>query len=323
MTNGNPLVSIVITTRNRPEDVLRAVASCMAQDYQPLEVVVYDDCSERDIAGLVQGAFPGVRVFRGQAPVGLIVLRNCGFREAAGKYVVSIDDDAYFTDHGIVRRTVELMEKDASIGSVAIPYIEPLERQALSSLQVKNHAKPMEELRSYVGCSHALKRELALELNGYREFFFQQGEERDLAIRIYAAGYRIVLGDSAPIVHEVSPNRDPRARRFGMRNTLLCDFLNMPLRLALPLMLIHAFKMARYRATWKTFPGNLGRAALALMACPAFWQHRTPAPAAIVRHWLKLRSHGPSLPEGGILPTPCGYTSQEQERLRSVMGSDR
>ncbi|MGE0375457.1 MAG: glycosyltransferase family 2 protein, partial [Planctomycetaceae bacterium] len=41
----NPAVSIVISTRNRRDDVVRAVASSLSQHYEPFEVLLYDDAS--------------------------------------------------------------------------------------------------------------------------------------------------------------------------------------------------------------------------------------------------------------------------------------
>lgn len=306
MTPDRPPVSIVITTRNRPVELQRAVRSCLAQDYRPLELIVYDDASEMDMAKVLGAEYPEVRVVRLDQPAGYIVLRNRGFREAAGKYVFSLDDDAYYTDAATVRAVVNLLESDAHIAGAAIPYLESADRIALSSLRAPRTAAPGDKVRSFIGCAHALRRQAVLEAGGYREFFIHQGEERDLSIRLYAAGYHIVMAGSAPIVHDVSAVRDHRLRRFGVRNTMLFDFLNLPLRYGVPLMIYHGMKMTVYRARLRDLPGRVLVAVKAFCETLTFWRQRSPVPADLVRPYFRMPTHGPRLPADGILPPPCG-----------------
>ena len=58
------LASICIVTRNRKADLLRALGSCLAQSYRPLEVLVFDDASTDGTEQDVLARFPQVRYFR-------------------------------------------------------------------------------------------------------------------------------------------------------------------------------------------------------------------------------------------------------------------
>lgn len=49
MQTANPLVSVVIPTRNRPNLLLRAIQSALTQTYQQLEIVVVIDGSRTSL----------------------------------------------------------------------------------------------------------------------------------------------------------------------------------------------------------------------------------------------------------------------------------
>src|SRR5438874_303163 len=58
-----PTATIIIPTKNRKDDLKRALASCMAQTVQ-VEIIVMDDGSTDDTAEMVRQEFPGVSLHR-------------------------------------------------------------------------------------------------------------------------------------------------------------------------------------------------------------------------------------------------------------------
>ena len=284
--------TIVIVTRNRCEDVLRAVRSAVVQEYAPLEVVVYDDASTDRTTELIRREFPDVHVTRNEEQVGYIVLRNRGFREGVGDVVFSIDDDAYFTNPDTVGRTMGLFAKHSRVAAVALPYVEP---STSGRGRVMTGVLSSSQIRGYVGCAHAIRRSVALELGGYREFFVHQGEERDLAIRMRNAGYQIIYGDTPPIVHTYSPKRDHEALSFyGFRNTLLFDILNVPQPYAAGRFAIDAFNLLRYKLSVRTLPSRIGYLLRSLGDCAKYLRLRDPVSRACYREHRALPSHGPT-----------------------------
>lgn len=285
--------SIVITSRNRCSDVLRAVASCRAQIGVRLEVLVYDDNSEDDTVEALKAHFPECRVFASRERTGYIVNRNRGFVDAKGRIVFSLDDDAYFSDPGIVADIVRWFD-DESIGAVAIPYIEPLNRRSHSSLQKPVTLASGAEVRSYVGCAHAVRRSAANAMNGYREFFVHQREEAEFCLRLRSAGWKIVLGQSRPIVHMVSPKRETdRVFYYAGRNLILAEALNAPMPEGLVRSAIAAVGFVRYRFTWRHLPLRLRALWSGVMDAIRFRHLRKPVTHEIYRKHCSLSSHGP------------------------------
>jgi GT2 family glycosyltransferase len=87
-----PAVSVVIPTFNRARTVVRAVESVLAQTVPVLEVIVVDDGSDDDTAGICSAMPAPVRYVR-QRNAGPAAARNRGMRETRGEYVAFLDSD--------------------------------------------------------------------------------------------------------------------------------------------------------------------------------------------------------------------------------------
>ncbi len=86
----DPLLTIVIPTRNEAKNIAKCVASFdKARDEEWCEVLVVDNASDDGTAALAEGC--GVRVIA-QGPE-RSAQRNRGWREAAGRYVCFMDAD--------------------------------------------------------------------------------------------------------------------------------------------------------------------------------------------------------------------------------------
>ncbi|MDJ0648659.1 MAG: glycosyltransferase family 2 protein [Xenococcaceae cyanobacterium MO_188.B19] len=83
-------MSIIIPTYNRPQLLLRAVNSALAQTIEDFEVIVVDDCSKEPVD---LPEHPRLRIIRLSKNQGGSAARNIGIREAKGKLVTFLDDD--------------------------------------------------------------------------------------------------------------------------------------------------------------------------------------------------------------------------------------
>ncbi len=218
-----PLVSVMIATRNRKALLSRALASVYKQDYPGIEVLIVDDASSDGTTDYVRGQYPEARLFRCEENRGLIVARNLMMREARGEYIVSLDDDAYFVNEDAISNVIRRMRQEPEIGVVTFRIQRSEARRA-----IKRTAGRYAHL--FVGCGHCIRKAVIERIGYYREFFFHQGEETDLSLRVLDGGYRILSFPSAVVVHEESliardVNRVPTYR---IRNLLLCHWINVP-----------------------------------------------------------------------------------------------
>lgn len=92
----NPLVSVVIPTRNRRQRVAAAISSAQGQTVADIEIIVVDDASTDDTDALLAelaARDPRVRSFRQPEPAGAPRARNRALDEARGRFVAFLDDD--------------------------------------------------------------------------------------------------------------------------------------------------------------------------------------------------------------------------------------
>lgn len=89
---GNlPIVSVVVCTKDRPEDLLRCLKSLCKQTYPRIEIIVVDNASTGDHTRKIAES-QGVRYVR-EDRKGLDFARNRGIRESSGSFVAFADDD--------------------------------------------------------------------------------------------------------------------------------------------------------------------------------------------------------------------------------------
>jgi glycosyltransferase involved in cell wall biosynthesis len=110
-----PLVSVILPTKDRPALLQDALASLVAQDYPHWEAIVVND-GGADITTLAQAADPQgrVRVIAHATSRGLPAARNTGLEQARGEIICYLDDDdLYRQDH--LATVVAAMRQGAAV----------------------------------------------------------------------------------------------------------------------------------------------------------------------------------------------------------------
>jgi GT2 family glycosyltransferase len=113
---GEPVVSVIVPTRNRPELLSRALASVQSQSHRPVELIVVDDASDTPIVPDVSGF--DVEVVRRPEATGPSAARNAGVAAARGTYVCFVDDDDTLTPDAL-RQCVDRLQADPNMAAVA------------------------------------------------------------------------------------------------------------------------------------------------------------------------------------------------------------
>lgn len=243
-TLSAPSATVVVTTKDRRDELPRALDSVLAQDAEP-EVLVIDDGSSDGTADMVRNAYPGVRLHRNEQSVGLIAARNMAAEMASGDVLVSIDDDAAFSTPYVVSQTLRDISAPA-IGAVSIPHADVMRPDGKRT----ERAPDGEEIwvtAVFVGTAYAIRRDVFLGLGGFRGDFVHQGEEADLCLRLLDAGWWCRVGRSDMIEHFESAQRNlDRMELYGRRNELLHVWANVPWPWTVPFMAVYAAKALRH-----------------------------------------------------------------------------
>ena len=91
---NNPLVSVIITTYQRPDYALRAIKSALAQTYQNKQIYIIEDGGETALEQqLAELKLPNVIYIAHKQNMGLAAARNTGIKCSEGDYVAFLDDD--------------------------------------------------------------------------------------------------------------------------------------------------------------------------------------------------------------------------------------
>jgi GT2 family glycosyltransferase len=98
---NNKTVSIVICTRNRPEQLARCLQSLQNLSQQPHEIIVVDNAPVDD-ATMQVAKIAGVKYVKEPRP-GLSIARNTGIRYSTGEIIAFTDDDVVVHPDWIIR----------------------------------------------------------------------------------------------------------------------------------------------------------------------------------------------------------------------------
>ena len=118
-----PLVSIIITTYNRSELLIRALNSVVNQTYENIEILVIDDASIDNTSTVVTKYikdYTNIIYIQKEMTTGANDSRNIGIKRASGTFIAGLDDDDEFSINRIARFVEEYDSKYAFLSSLSI-----------------------------------------------------------------------------------------------------------------------------------------------------------------------------------------------------------
>ncbi|MDB2283295.1 glycosyltransferase family 2 protein [Halorubrum ezzemoulense] len=207
-----PLVSYIIATYNRREDLCDCLESIVEQSYDRQEIIVVSnsDKPEADLFG-AGGKFGDVDVKFVHTPTrqGVPEARNSGFEIGSGDIYVTVDDDAVLTTQDVTTHVVNEFLTTPELGAIAFRSknadsgeVQAYEFPHRDETRPKNYAF---ETTYFIGVANAIRSEALDRAGQYPEDFEYGFEELDLAFRILDAGYRIRYVPKACVRHKESP----------------------------------------------------------------------------------------------------------------------
>jgi GT2 family glycosyltransferase len=222
----NPLITILITTKDRPDDLRRTLRELHLQDYPSVETIVIDDGSAERLEPVVREEWPTAVYIRESDSCGCPQRRSEGFLIAKGDYIVELDDDSAPVAPGALSLAVAYMEDHPKVGILGFHICN-------SPVLPKDYAQPDAKYASnFVGCGALFRTAAVRQVGGYRAFFEGEWEESEYGLRMLKAGWSIRFFPEVLIHHRVSPlqRRSVRSWSRAFRNKLWAMVIHYPAR---------------------------------------------------------------------------------------------
>ena len=112
----DPLVSVIVTTKNEERHIGACLGSVVQQSIPPLEIILVDNFSKDKTTEIAKQY--GTKIFQ-QGPE-RSAQRNYGVEKAQGKYILYLDADMRLTSK-VIEECVNYCEKDNTICGIYIP----------------------------------------------------------------------------------------------------------------------------------------------------------------------------------------------------------
>ena len=197
--------SIIIPTYNRKELLRGCLASCLAQEHPPHEIIVVDDASPDDTSVMVRAEFPKIISLRLERNSGPATARNRGIATAGGDIIVFTDDDCILPPEFLSRLADGYRDHPEIAGAGC--YLEASD-ELLSHNSYAQYDYYMTHtvygfgpepvlggLECPAGGTHSMsyRTHVLAEVGGFDELFTSPGgEDMDLKIRVVARGYNLL-----------------------------------------------------------------------------------------------------------------------------------
>jgi HAD superfamily hydrolase (TIGR01662 family) len=196
-------VDVVIPTIGRPSLVRLLDALASTQGPRPANITLVDDRRDRR-RPLDIGAHPHVTVLAGRA-AGPAAARNSGWRFGSAEWAAFLDDDVLIGPRWLEELAADLAAVDGDVGG----------SQGVLKVPLPADRRPTDWERNVAGLATAkwatadmAYRRAALAAVGGFDHRFPRAyrEDSDLAIRVQAAGFRLVTGKRT-VSHPVPPTK--------------------------------------------------------------------------------------------------------------------
>ncbi len=297
-----PLVSVLIVTWNRREDVLETVQSVYDQAYPSFEVIVVDNGSTDGTVEAVRQAFSAVRLVALDRNMGISSGRNAGIRVARGDFIFCLDSDAS-PDPDAISNLVRKFQAEPQVGvinsKIVNAYTNTLDNGPGWVYTEKQKAKQDTEFLSFNFSEGgaAVRKAVFDQVGPFWDLLFFGCEGQELSLRVWDAGYKVLYYPKAIVYHRASPQArvaDAERDYLFFRNSLYIYIARYPWWVLLwyaPL----KTAVALVRSSKRGYLRRILRALLdVLRQLPVLLEERRPIRSETARLILKMqRQHGP------------------------------
>jgi GT2 family glycosyltransferase len=281
-------LSVMITTKNRIEDLRRTYNALQQLDPPPMEVLITTDGCTEDVVAAVKEELPEARLFVNEIGLGSVASRDRMMREAQGDLVLALDDDSYPEELDCIARIVPRFEQQPNLAVLHFPQRTDEYPETLAQTDFGQERLT----RTFPNSGAVLRRSTYLRLAGFEPRFFHAYEEPDYALQCVAAGYDVLFSPVITIRHHYSRQaRDEiRIHHRHARNELWSTLMRCPLPFALGILTWRVLSQFRYacKRGWSWVVREPVWWGQALAGIPFCLRKRRLVSWASYKRWLRL-----------------------------------
>lgn len=224
MREGYPLVSIIVLNYNSKKFIQTCIESILQSCYPDFEVVLVDNNSNDGSLELVRTIFGNdkrIRIICNMENYGYAKGNNIGIKHAKGDYVVIINPDVRIDDRLWLKKLVDVMLTDESIG-IAAPSILSYDSENVQatgmgflypfcsvfalhknwsySALLKKCPRPFPVFVAGGECM-IVRKDLLDRIGLFDATYFMYYEEVDLCWRAWIGGFRVIAVPTSVVHH--------------------------------------------------------------------------------------------------------------------------
>ena len=209
-----PSVSVIVSTRNRPEHIVQCVQSVLASPDSDFELVVVDQSDTDESRRIVEAAVSDDRLrWVSTKTKGLSISRNIGVKSARAPVIAFTDDDCRVSPDW-VSGLRDLFATDREAALVFGRVLRSAKEASGGFAAEFDPAEPREYRGSFphvleawgIGANMTLRREVLNRIGPFDPALgagalFRAGEDADITIRVIAAGFKLLHVSGATVTH--------------------------------------------------------------------------------------------------------------------------
>ncbi|WP_293870258.1 glycosyltransferase [Flavobacterium sp.] len=217
-------ISIVISTKNRCDDLLFTLEKIKHLINNNVKCVVFDDGSTDETSAKIKALFPQIKLLQNQTSKGYIYCRNKMLNETDADFAISLDDDAHFLTTNPIEIITDYFLKNPLCGLIAarIFWSKDNAKNIVSNEIAQN-------VKSFVGCGHVWRISAWREIPNYPEWFEFYGEESFASLQLIKKHWQIHYVPQLFVQHRVDLKHRTKINNdfaFRHRRSLRADWYN-------------------------------------------------------------------------------------------------
>jgi glycosyltransferase involved in cell wall biosynthesis len=218
------LVSVVITTYNDSQYLIKTVASCLVQDVDA-QIVVVDDCSAEKMSDTTMNFLyaAGCHVLWHNKNKGLAEARDTGIRYANCEYILPLDTMDWCWPHVLGSMVKAMKDADVVYGNMDERDGEPICPPPGANGITRDNMMVMNQL----WCSSMFRKSLWEKVGGYRNCFHTSYEDYFFFNKCVMAGARFKYLNL--LIYRHTPNENSMLSKLNKNTDFYNDLARKPL----------------------------------------------------------------------------------------------